>query len=261
MPHPKKMKTDKFQRVSFIADKVTFPAFALDHDNNSLVKKSPVTMDWHHPDFSVTLGGHTVTLLEHDFDNFIVQFDRYCRSGSHRQWIDDPEWKKLYQVKRRRLQRVTGTSTAVRAPLVSSVPCHHCGLVLPTATVIQLDHTHPRNAAIGSVAGQSRAVAKVLRALWPMTVQSRATGAKAAALGKPKPIPPSKPNFNYAYGKMKKPKYTLTTEGEILLGFLVVRERGQQRRVLTKCVNSFINITPLCAACNGPSKGASIRRV
>lgn len=244
-------------------DEATIDLYTLDHTamTAKLVQRG-VLVSYDGSTFTATgKGGVAYALAEADWRALRADYDRYCQHGhdQHGRWLADGDWKILYQVADRPLREVNGVTVRDTAA-IETVPCHYCGLLLPTRTIIQMDHHHPKAPRpFGGTRGGTRAVAKVLRAFDGTLMQGPAHGAKGTRFRAPTPIPPAKASFG-AGSAMNRARYTPTDKGIFFLSMLIRVKTWVD--VETKCVNSFLNMVPLCASCNGAgSKGAGLRRI
>lgn len=133
---------------------------------------------------------------------------------------------------------------------VEAVPCSKCGVVLPLFA-IEVDHRFPQ------VGDSYMAAMKVFRSIG-LTVYG-ATGRKglhvnAVTFNTPVPAMTLRPphphrarnSFFVAAGKA-----TPNTMGELLLRTISVLDEPMQKKFLKACMNSFVNLQPMCRRCNG----------
>lgn len=208
----------------------------------------------------------TARINRRAFDVAIRRYNEYTSVGSgkeaHRDWFSNAKWCALYQVGHRQVHYVQGTQSVTKQE--ASVPCHHCGLVLPLGTNIQGDHVHPRHKgkADQSGAGHTRAIAKLMRVLGAGYTMGRPTGARGVAVRSERfePIAPMRPSFG-ANQMMRSAKYNLSLRGKLLMSYIIDAVENSQRDTFrNKCMNSFVNVVPLCPACNGAGgKGRKVR--
>lgn len=174
------------------------------------------------------------------FVNFIR--NNSFATGQHRQVLNNVAWRTFYHVGPRVLTWIGQTGLPLApAPNGDTVPCFDCGLVLPLRN-IEIDHQRPQ------AGNRHEPVAKVFRALG-LTVDGPGGdkgvnvfanhGASVAGLA-------SANTGNHAS------KYTLNDVGQIYYtiadwsGVLLVMEEA--------CMNHFVNLRPLCSACNTPNR-------
>lgn len=243
----------------------TMPLYDFDHSAmqiDEIARAADVTRTA--TDYECMVRGHPTALPIAEWHALNDDYDRYCAAANrdHGRWMQDRGWMTLYQVRPRHLQLVVGTAIRMSTARQMSVPCHYCGIILPTKTIMQADHHHPKGArpdGTGTTGG-TRAVAKVLRAFnATFLVGGGADGAKGISFRHPVPIPPQAPGHVAPISAMRRAKYTLTDKG-ILAMSMLIRSKGSVDEVTERCLNSFLNIVPLCAACNGSgAKGAAAR--
>jgi hypothetical protein len=167
-------------------------------------------------------------------------------------------WRKLYQWDMRSLVYFEGTKSIFGAA-EPTMPCHHCGLLLPVAS-IEIDHQKPQKG------GEEAAIAKVFR-VFGLTIAGP-EGAKNQAMAKliaekglqaiylrmlfDLSVAPAGTQLNRAKaptGSTWDDRYTLTPLGEIL--YSVAVNAGQRELLVAHCMNSLLNLAPLCRLCNG----------
>jgi hypothetical protein len=191
---------------------------------------------------------------------FTDQIDKMYVGAQHTNVKQNKVWKALYQCDDRSVLFMDSGGAIVRK-YVSTVPCHNCGVVLPVES-IEVDHQNPQ------VGG--RYVLKILRILGLTT--AAATGTKAGyyqAHGgsrkgmKQEQINPSARTMgdsSYLTNATTTPagKWTTTAEGSLLLSAFAYA--GAMDDLDRFCMNSVLNLVPLCRACNG-AKGNIQRAV
>ncbi|MEL6700993.1 MAG: hypothetical protein AAFO58_04850, partial [Pseudomonadota bacterium] len=183
---------------------------------------------------NITIGTKKLfTISRAEWQQFMQRFDRFCShgDGDHRKWLKDKTWRHLYQAKKRKLPIIQGTTRTQSARAYDSIPCHHCGLLLRTRTIIQVDHTHPKNGK-----GYTRAIAKVFRAIGEGLVQEDGHGSKhrrirkiveGRATGTPRSVAnlrvirPDRPSFKPGTSQMSAKAYALSPAGIYYLSYLI----------------------------------------
>ena len=165
-------------------------------------------------------------------------------------------WRKWYGFKANSdviFTRVNALGVEKQVPLkIDSMPCHYCGIRYPLS-IIEIDHHHPKSESGGL------AVNKVWRVLG-FSVDNTMKGAKGNSLSASPSLQNSNATFQF-YPKeyslnreifptkvsFSKNRYKMTTEGAIVYTIL--------KKALTSfpeyCVNSVVNLTPICRNCNG----------
>ncbi|WP_341702541.1 hypothetical protein [Ferrovibrio sp.] len=190
-----------------------------------------------------------------DINALVKRLNDLARS-SYRQVLSDPNWQAMYRCPggTASIPYITPAASAT-TNTEEAYPCHNCGLVMPTR-LVQIDHHHPQSG------GSGMAVLKALRACG-YTV-GVAGGPKAGQLqsGVYAFIPPKgSPSGTFTHSTASSVlRYTLSDEGSIFLTVAAVA--NQVGALKSVCVNSVINLVPLCAYCNGSAgKGHGVKPV
>jgi hypothetical protein len=157
---------------------------------------------------------------------------------------DNTDWKRMYQVGNRTMNRMA-TDGSVGNYSMQAVPCHNCGLITPFSG-IQVDHAMPQK--------DGNYVLKVFRALG-LTVAG-ASGAKGTAMAgtglgtlvmNPKGRAPG--DYDHLEFGTAANKWTTNDKGTALLSLFMLADAFDD--LSRFCMNSLLNLVPLCRACNG----------
>jgi hypothetical protein len=181
--------------------------------------------------------------------------------SDHRLVLQDVQWKRLYQHGQRKLKYIQ-YNAVVDGPEEETFPCKNCGIVLPIK-LIQVDHQAPR----GVLGGPFEAIAKVFRAFG--YTQEGPKGLKGKAfpgawkgwgdMPKDRILPiPRQPSvrINDYYVKQR---YTLNGKGKILLSLVRTAGLDCYEDFEALCVNSRLNLAPLCSHCNTVIKRGKLK--
>jgi hypothetical protein len=173
---------------------------------------------------------------------FVAIIQQSYIDNQHRGVLQQAQWRALYHVGQRVLSYLGQNGLPLNpAPMVDTVACADCGLVLPLRN-IDIDHQRP-------FAGNDREpVCKVFRAMG-LTVGGpdghKGQGVVAAYMAQVGGLPGA---ANAALGD----KYTLNDRGEIF--YTLVNWAGKSLIMEERCRNHIINLRPLCGACNTPNR-------
>lgn len=196
--------------------------------------------------------------------NAAMVIDAFSYAGStYDNIIRQKNFRDLYQVAQRPIFYVNGVTLGQKTE--DSVPCQICGIVVPV-THITIDHMRPQTG------GEIEAVAKVFRTLGytvagptgqkSQHLQTAVRGAIASPfglgvglqqvqMGVTLPPIPTKPGR----GPKTPPtstvvdRYSLTWEGYLF--YSIVKALNCTAELEVRCMNSLINLRPLCGHCNG----------
>lgn len=147
-----------------------------------------------------------------------------------------------------------------------SFPCHYCGIAVPDE-LLQVDHQMPQNGAPGA------AILKSLHSLNRGYTTAAAHGTKntqiahiaTSNLGMLATVSVKGYAFgtkvwntpNLPLGGAKGQRYSLSPSGVTLLAIAIMHYG--QLRFSRECINSFLNLVPSCASCNGAAgKGSKL---
>lgn len=196
--------------------------------------------------------------------------------------MKDETWQRLYHQAKRNVAVMSATGH-ILINAESTYPCHQCGIILPEQ-FIQVDHYMPQDS------GEDASIVKILRALGLTELPSSGKGSllgpgskwsglvfpapAPAAPAPPAPVksgpvrmiaeaPPAQPplrSFFYPKGRKRgcterfqssivDAKWRTTDTGAAFLSLLHHVDPG--RGILrTLCLNSYLNLVPLCPLCN-----------
>lgn len=160
-------------------------------------------------------------------------------SSDHRNIMKDPNWQTLYG-RHSRNYDVMAPSSAVSAVAEISYPCHNCGFFLPER-FIQIDHHHPQ------FGGSNMATLKALRSFGYTKTGSSGPKGTAVGSGGYAFIPPK----GGAPGSTASStdRYSLNDKGVIAITIIDIAK--EFFNLQSTCMNSVINLVPLCPTCNG----------
>jgi hypothetical protein len=218
---------------------------------------STVTIKWAGP--GVFSDGAT-NLTYNDAVSFTDQIDKMYIGSEHTNVKQNKVWKKMYLCEDRMLSFMDSGGHPTRK-LVTSMPCHNCGVLLPIQS-IEVDHQNPQ------VGG--RFVLKIFRILGLTT--AAATGVKGglyvlhkgsrSGLKTEQIYPNDRAMGDAAYlttaTTTPTAKWTTTAVGSLLLSAFAFADAMDDLDRF--CRNSVLNLVPRCRACNG-AKGNLQRAV
>lgn len=188
-----------------------------------------------------------------------VTVNNYASDGAHRSVKDNAPWKKIYRVDTYPLTHMD-TTGAVATRQTRACPCYNCGFLTPMEN-IEIDHHKPQ------VGGGDQAILKVFRHLGmtdaaghgKLSTQNNAlirSGIKRFIhIGDGTPQSPKNNPIGAGFIALQgdqdalRARYTLDGSGIIVLS-LAIAITGHQD-LQTRCLNSYVNLRPLCGACNG----------
>lgn len=163
--------------------------------------------------------------------------------------FQSPRWCRMYQ-KQTNVAFPSINGTVVGTTAEDGYPCYKCGILFPKKN-ITIDHQKPQ------AGGETKAVLKVFRAFGLTKVGP--TGAKGLffngakyvdnaninAIYNPNPVPI---DLAKVKGMSDEDKYSLNNVGEFMLSCAGMS--GMNPNIMTVCMNSIINLKPLCGSCN-----------
>jgi hypothetical protein len=168
--------------------------------------------------------------------------DEAYMTGKYRSVLNKAEWRTMFQVSQRSVNRIEGT-TLTSTPQ-DTMPCYKCGLVLPLDH-ITIDHHKPQ------AGGEHAAVLKVLRNIAVGLTAAPGHGGVATAFrtGQFQPLP-TKASRGSDEVNMNRPegRYTLTPKGILFLSVAVAASSPND--VTRYCMHSLFNLKPYCFKCN-----------
>lgn len=159
-------------------------------------------------------------------------------------------WVKMYQGASYSIPYISGSSPSLKTE--PAMPCHLCGLVLPNK-IVQIDHIKP------SSGGGDHAIIKLLRYLSNDFTNAARIGKRfngiepVVVLTKSDSVRRVKETDSSILER-----YTLTEKGNIFLSILLAA--CVKYYVIDSCVNSLINMQPLCPTCNN-SKSNKLKNI
>ncbi|WP_147297860.1 hypothetical protein [Trinickia dinghuensis] len=170
--------------------------------------------------------------------------DHACNFGDHRAIMDLDKWKDFYHLEDRTISYVDKANQAVPPVAEPTVPCYDCGIVLPLKN-ITIDHQRPQ------AGNELEPLCKVFRAMG-LTIDGPAKGkgldAVATWRGQVGGLACQATNTRDA-------KYTLNDVGTIY--YTLCDAASQYGELINDCFDHYINLRPLCGACNKPNRNAS----
>ncbi|HEY3599348.1 MAG TPA: hypothetical protein VGL08_17775 [Paraburkholderia sp.] len=177
-------------------------------------------------------------------ENFAERIDDLNAGSDHLDIKENKKWRKLYNAGLRDFPFMD-TLGQVTSQEILTVPCHNCGCVVPWSSV-QVDHYMPQ-------AGSASLWAhKTLRALG-LTVGSASggKGSNQSSLHRIVLNPKGRAMGDYSHfgNSTDAAKWTTTEKGDAFLS--LIAHAGWIDGLNKACMNSFLNLSPLCRACNG----------
>lgn len=175
--------------------------------------------------------------------------------SDHRDVTDDGVWHKVYG--RMPTFKFATADVGSNGELIEgvpleteAVPCSKCGVVLPLFA-IEVDHRFPQ------VGDSYMAAMKVFRSIG-LTLHG-ATGRKGLhvnAITFNQTVPETTTRPPHAHRASHSfftaiDKATPNPMGELLLRTVSVLDDPMQKKFLKACMNSFVNLQPMCRRCNG----------
>lgn len=175
--------------------------------------------------------------------------DELHTGSDHLNIKSDPIWRKLYLFRNRPLAFEATDGGGQITRILSSVPCHHCGIIMPE-DAIQVDHYMPQ------AQSPDLYTIKTLRALG-LTV-GKGTGYKGYNFDnsvknfgltfKIYPTGRERGNMAHLLNGTSSNKWTTNSRGNALLSLVAYAEEMPSFKRL--CKNSLLNLMPLCSHCN-----------
>lgn len=175
---------------------------------------------------------------------FAKTIDQLNVGANHLLVKNNATWRQIYKLGTRNVAYMLANGTTT-AKAESTMPCHNCGVILPLE-FLQIDHHMPQ------AGGSDLHILKTLRALG-MTTQA-ASGSKGQALAggnlsalvvNPKARDRS---YDHLLTASNQNKWTTNARGD---AFLTLFESVNGRTDLARmCMNTILNLVPLCPECN-----------
>jgi hypothetical protein len=156
---------------------------------------------------------------------------------------NSPAWRGFYNAAPRVLLYLNAAGQPMPAPMVDTVPCYDCGLVLPLNN-IQIDHQRPQ------VSNDLEPICKVFRAMG-LTLDGPA-GPKG--LHHVPTISPAVGDLAHAGVGTLQAKYTLNAVGKIYYTLADWSGLLGDNTLGAACMNHLVNLRPLYAHCNAPNR-------
>jgi hypothetical protein len=175
----------------------------------------------------------------------MIDFIAYART-TYASVKEDVLWQKLYNLQVRQIAYIENDQDVTK--FEPTMPCMQCGIVLPER-LLTIDHQRPQ------AGGHLEAVVKNFRACG--LTQEGPRGAKGQMILQHlrgqlhfdliTPVP-TRPNRPVLGGASVDARYTLSDEGAVLYSIVVAADCEEELKM--RCMNSPINLTPLCQPCN-----------
>jgi hypothetical protein len=186
----------------------------------------------------------TAKLSKQEATNLAKKMKDIYIGAEHGKVKESLVWKTMFQVGNRNILRMDSLGNVI-SQAVETVPCHNCGFIVPFSD-IQIDHTEPQ--------AEGKYVLKVFRALGLTNAPS--TGMKGTAFAGTgldtlvaNPRGRNRGDFNHLVNATAADKWTTNDKGAVFLSlFMYVQAFNELQRF---CMNSLLNLTPLCRTCNG----------
>jgi hypothetical protein len=189
-----------------------------------------------------------------EIDDYVQRIDGLNQGvGTHRNAINNNEWRQYYRATPRNFSYITAAHPTGAPQSQDSAPCADCGLLLPLEQM-QIDHIHPQEGnplhpiikvfrSIGLTVGPPKGhFGNAVQNQVPVG-QSRAPKGKllAAARG-PKYV------GNFA-PVADRNRHTSSDAGNAIFS-LFYHAPGGMTALGNACLNSLVNLRPLCGVCN-----------
>jgi hypothetical protein len=168
-----------------------------------------------------------------------MEYIQWCTAATtYTNILNDQRWRKFYGFALRPICYVGGQA-GHQFKSEMAVPCGDCGLVV-RENLITVDHQRPQ------AGNDLEPICKVFRAVG--LTAAGPTGGKGIAVGTE-----LGPKIGGAFGTGgRDEKYTLNPAGTIYL--TLINTVGGTGDLKTACLNHFVNLQPLCHACNSPGR-------
>lgn len=202
-------------------------------------------------DFTLNKGNFATAKLTLSDVKAISDFIQSYALNAYTDAFNHDAWRKIYRIETYKLPRVVGWDFGGEATLGG--PCHYCGWVVPRH-LLTVDHKMPQTG------GQFAAVSKVLGGCPGYSLTSKdGHGAKAVFAkhgetqwAKTRGVAFSKEDKDYKISEsFRKDRYTLSDQGAL---FYSLAHYAAKLHLFDACMNSVLNLAPVCSSCNSVKK-------
>lgn len=194
----------------------------------------------------ILVGGaasHINALTYTDAKSLAKSIDALAIGSDHLEVKNNVVWRSLYQMEDRDYPFMD-INGQIADWLLSTIPCHNCGMVVPESQ-IQIDHHMPQKD------GEDLYTLKMARAQGLTTAAPSGSKGQAAANLAGLIIHPIARNigdYDHLANATASAKWTTNDKGTAFLSmFASIGALGDLQRI---CKNTLLNLVPLCGECN-----------